>query len=119
MMVYGKDDYSYMWPRDAAFIASILDMAGFTEVTKSFYRFCQHVLHPDGYLHHRYRTDESLGSTWHSTTSQTEWLKNKILQLPIQEDETASVLVSLHKHYEVTKDLEFIEELYKPFIEKA
>lgn len=118
MIEYGKDDYSYMWPRDAAFIVSILDKAGFTEATKPFFEFCHHVLHPDGYLHHRYRSDESLGSTWHSTTSQGEWLKDKILQLPIQEDESASVLVALWKHYEVTKDLEFIEELYKPFIEK-
>lgn len=118
MMEYGKDDYGYMWPRDAAFIVATLDKAGFTEVTKPFFRFCQRVLHPDGYLHHRYRSDESLGSTWHSTTSQTEWLQDKILQLPIQEDESAGVLFSLWKHYEVTKDIEFVEELYKPFIEK-
>lgn len=118
MMEYGKDDYAYVWPRDAAFLVGTLDMAGFTEVTKPFYRFCQRVMHPDGYLHHRYRADESLGSTWHSTTSQSEWLKDRILQLPIQEDETAGVLFSLWKHYEQTKDLEFIEELYAPMIEK-
>lgn len=119
MMEYGKDDYAYMWPRDAAFIVSTLDKAGFSEVTKSFFQFCQRVLHPDGYLHHRYRSDESLGSTWHSATFQKEWLKDKILQLPIQEDETAAVIFALWKHYEMTKDIEFIEELYKPFIEKA
>jgi len=118
MIEYGKDDYSYMWPRDAAFIVSILDKAGFTEVTKPFFLFCKDVLHPDGYLHHRFRSDQSLGSTWHSTTSQREWLKDAMLQLPIQEDESASVLVSLWKHYEITKDLEFIESLYKPLIEK-
>lgn len=119
MIEYGKDDYSYMWPRDAAFIASILDKAGFTEVTKPFFLFCKDVLHPDGYLHHRFRSDQSLGSTWHSAISQTEWLKDAKLQLPIQEDESAAVLVALWKHYEVTKDLEFIESLYKPFIEKV
>lgn len=119
MIEYGKDDYSYMWPRDAAFIVSILDKAGFAEVTKPFFNFCKEVLHPDGYLHHRFRSDQSLGSTWHSTTSQTEWLKDKILQLPIQEDESAAVLVALWKHYEATKDLEFIESMYKPFIEKV
>lgn len=118
MIEYGKDDYSYMWPRDAAFIVSILDKAGFSEATKPFFRFCQAVLHPDGYLHHRFRSDQSLGSTWHSTTAQGEWLKDRLLQLPIQEDESAAVLVALWKHYEATKDLEFIEELYKPFIEK-
>lgn len=118
MIEYGKDDYSYMWPRDAAFIATTLDKAGYHEVTKDFFLFCKDVLHPDGYLHHRYRSDESLGSTWHSTTSQGEWLKDKILQLPIQEDETAGVLFALWNHYEQSKDLEFIEFLYKPLIEK-
>lgn len=118
MIEYGKDDYSYMWPRDAAFIVNALDEAGFTEVTKPFFTFCQEVLHEDGYLHHRYRPDQALGSTWHSTTAQKQWLKDGILQLPIQEDETASVLFSLWKHYQATKDLEFIESLYKPLIEK-
>lgn len=118
MMEYGKDDYSYMWPRDAAYIVSTLDKAGYTEVTKPFFMFCNEVLHPDGYLHHRFRPDKSLGSTWHSTVAQGEWLKNKILQLPIQEDESAAVLFSLWNHYECTKDIEFIESLYKPMIER-
>ncbi|MEN8252899.1 MAG: glycoside hydrolase family 15 protein [Patescibacteria group bacterium] len=119
MIEYGKDDYSYMWPRDAAFIVTALDRAGYDEVTKPFFEFCLNVLHPDGYLHHRFRADGSLGSTWHSATAQREWLKDKKLQLPIQEDETASVVVALWKHYEETRDIEFIEKLYKPFIEKT
>jgi len=118
MMEYGKDDYTYMWPRDAAFIVMTMCKAGYAETTKPFFKFCQDVLHEDGYLHHRYRSDESLGSTWHAATSQSEWLKDKILQLPIQEDESASVLVALWRYYEATKDLEFIEDLYKPLIEK-
>lgn len=118
MIEFGKDDYSYMWPRDAAFIVESLDAAGYHEITKEFFLFCKDVLHPDGYLHHRFRPDKALGSTWHSTTSQSEWLKDKILQLPIQEDESAAVIHALWKHYEVTKDLEFIESLYKPLIEK-
>jgi oligosaccharide amylase len=118
MIEYGKDDYSYMWPRDAAFIVESLDSAGYSEITKEFFLFCQEVLHPDGYLHHRFRPDKSLGSTWHASTSQQEWLKDKILQLPIQEDESASVLHALWGHYEHTKDLEFIETLYRPLIEK-
>ncbi|MEX0895919.1 MAG: glycoside hydrolase family 15 protein [Patescibacteria group bacterium] len=118
MIEFGKDDYSYMWPRDAAFIVSVLSKAGYEEVTKPFFNFCRDVLHEDGYLHHRFRSDRSLGSTWHSTTSQHDWLKDKILQLPIQEDESASVLVALWEYYQASKDLEYIEVLYKPFIEK-
>ncbi|MFZ5376632.1 MAG: glycoside hydrolase family 15 protein [Patescibacteria group bacterium] len=118
MIEYGKDDYTYMWPRDAAFIVSILNQAGYAEVTKPFFVFCSQVLHPDGYLHHRFNSDQSLGSTWHSSVKQKRWLKDKILQLPIQEDESAAVLVALWRHYQVSKDLEFIETLYKPMIEK-
>lgn len=118
MIEWGKDDYSYMWPRDAAFIVTTLCKAGFTEATKPFFLFCKDVLHEDGYLHHRYRSDQSLGSTWHASTAQRDWLKNKILQLPIQEDESASVLVALWQYYQSSKDLEFIELMYKPFIEK-
>lgn len=118
MIEYGKDDYTYMWPRDAAFIVTSFDKAGFTEVTKPFFRFCKDVLHEDGYLHHRFNSDQSLGSTWHSAIEQKSWLKDKILQLPIQEDESASVIVALWKHYQASKDLEFVEELYKPLIEK-
>ncbi len=118
MIEYGKDDYTYMWPRDAAFISTVLDKAGFAPVTRPFFEFCQDVLHPDGYLHHRFNSDRSLGSTWHSTTAQTAWLKDKILQLPIQEDESAGALFALWKHYLYCKDLEYIEKLYKPLIEK-
>jgi len=118
MIEYGKDDYTYMWPRDAAFITASLDKAGFSGVSRPFFEFCKEVLHPDGYLHHRFNADKSLGSTWHSTTAQKQWLKDKILQLPIQEDETAGVLFALWQHYLSCKDLEFIEELYKPMIEK-
>ena len=118
MIEYGKDDYSYMWPRDAAFIASSLDKAGFTEVTKPFFLFCKDVLHEDGYLHHRFNSDRSLGSTWHSSVAQKYWLKDKILQLPIQEDESAGVLYALWQHYQASEHLEFIEFLYAPLIEQ-
>jgi GH15 family glucan-1,4-alpha-glucosidase len=119
MIEYGKDDYSYMWPRDAAYIVSVLDKAGYTEVTKPFFQFCKDVLHSDGYLHHRFNADQSLGSTWHSNLAQKGWLKDKLLQLPIQEDETASVIFALWNHYQVSKDLEFIEGLFQPFIARA
>ncbi len=118
MIEYGKDDYSYMWPRDAAFITTSLDRAGFTEVTKPFFLFCKDVLHEDGYLHHRFNSDRSLGSTWHSSVAQKFWLKNKMLQLPIQEDESAGVIFALWQHYQASQHLEFIEYLYEPLIEK-
>lgn len=119
MMLGGKDTYGYVWPRDAAYVSIALDKAGYTSVTKKFFDFCHRVLHQDGYLHHRFLPDYSLGSTWQSSAIQKDWLKNKILQLPIQEDETASVIWALWQHYKYSNDIEFIESIYKPFIEKA
>ncbi|HEX8924075.1 MAG TPA: glycoside hydrolase family 15 protein, partial [Patescibacteria group bacterium] len=119
MLLYGKDSYTYVWPRDASFVAIALDKAGYSTITKKFYDFCFEVLHEDGYLHHRFQPDLSLGSTWQSSIIQKDWLKNKILQLPIQEDETATVIYGLWQHYKNSNDIEFIEAMYKPFIEKA
>jgi GH15 family glucan-1,4-alpha-glucosidase len=119
MLLYGKDAYNYVWPRDAAFVAIALDKAGYSSITKKFYEFCLEVIHKDGYLHHRFQPDYSLGSTWQSSIIQKDWLKNKILQLPIQEDETATVIFGLWQHYKHSNDIEFIESIYKDFIEKA
>lgn len=119
ILLNGKDSYNYVWPRDAAFVAIALDRAGYSSITKVFYEFCVEVSHKDGYLHHRFQPDYSLGSTWQSSVIQKDWLKNKILQLPIQEDETATVIFGLWQHYLYSKDIEFIESIYKDFIEKA
>jgi GH15 family glucan-1,4-alpha-glucosidase len=40
-------------------------------------------------------------------------------KLPIQEDETAAIVFNLWKHYEMYKDIEFIESMYNTFIEPA
>jgi GH15 family glucan-1,4-alpha-glucosidase len=70
-------------------------------------------MEPDGYFMHKYRVDGVLGSSWHP------WLQDGVQKLPIQEDETATVLYMLAAHYEYGRDIEFIESLYNPFIEPA
>lgn len=107
----GRDTYGYVWPRDAAFAAHALDRAGYVDATQRFFMFMKECLEPDGYLMHKYRVDGVLGSSWHP------WVQGGELKLPIQEDETALVLFMLWKHYELARDLEFIESLYNPFIE--
>ena len=52
-------------------------------------------------------------SSWHP------WVRDGKVQLPIQEDETALVIISLWEYYELSKDLEFIEEVYTTLIKKA
>jgi oligosaccharide amylase len=113
LLQYGRDAYSYMWPRDGALSAVALDKAGDYNVSKRFFEFCNEVITKDGYFMHKYRPDKSLGSSWHP------WVSKGIPQLPIQEDETALILYSLWKHYDFSKDLEFIESIYNSLIKKS
>jgi glucoamylase len=113
MLNYGRDTYSYMWPRDASYSAMALDAAGDQNVSKRYFEFCNKVISDGGYFMHKYRPDQSLGSSWHP------WVRNGKTELPIQEDETAIVIYALWKHYEISKDLEFIEDLYNPLIKKS
>jgi len=113
MLHHGRDTYSYVWPRDAALVAIALDKAGYADVTKRFFKFMTDRLERGGYFMHKYRSDGCLGSSWHP------WIIEGVPEFPIQEDETALVLFALWEHYHKVKDLEFIESLYNPFIEKA
>lgn len=113
MLHHGRDTYSYVWPRDGALIAHAFDVSGYGDVAKRYYSFAARALEPGGYLMHKYRSDGVLGSSWHP------WLREGVPCLPIQEDETATVLVMLWHHYERERDLEYIEALYNPFIEPA
>lgn len=113
MLYHGRDTYSYMWPRDGALTALALDLAGDSNVARRFFEFCHHVISDEGYFMHKYRADESLGSSWHS------WVSEGKAVLPIQEDETALIIYALWQHFQFSKDLEFIESVYNPLIKKA
>lgn len=113
MLQYGLDTYSYVWPRDGAYTALSLDRAGDTNVSKRFFEFCRDVITDEGYFMHKYLPDRSLGSSWHP------WIRDGQFQLPIQEDETALVVYALYEHYLVSRDLEFLEVMFNPVVEKA
>ena len=113
MLQSGNDTYSYIWPRDGAYAAMALDRAGDTNVARRFFEYCSNVMTSDGYLMHKYLPDRSLGSSWHP------WIKDGKFQLPIQEDETASVIVALRDHYRYSRDLEFLEAMYNTLVETA
>jgi oligosaccharide amylase len=113
MLQHGLDTYTYVWPRDGAYIALALDTAGDANVSKRFFEFCNSVISTEGYFMHKYLPDKSLGSSWHP------WVKDGQMQLPIQEDETALVIYALRHHYEHSHDLEFLELMYDLLVEKA
>lgn len=112
----GKDSYSYMWPRDGANTAIAYIRAKYPEYAKNFFKFCEQAITKEGYLHHKYYSDLSkgLGSSWHP------WIdKYGNSQLPIQEDETASVITALYEYYIHFEDLSFITEVWNSFIVPA
>ncbi len=113
IMAFNRDTYTYVWPRDGAFVSLALDRAGYSEVTRNFFEFCAKAQMPDGYLLHKYNPDGSLGSSWHP------WYADEEPQLPIQEDETALVVYAIWKHFEHVQDFEFLQNMYERFVKKA
>lgn len=109
----GRDYYSYVWPRDASMSGDALNRAGYFDTSERLFLFLSKLLEHDGYLMHKYRVDGVLGSSWHP------WVRNGVSELPIQEDETALPIYTLARHYDFSKDLEFIESLFDSFIEPA
>ncbi len=113
IMKFNKDTYCYMWPRDGAWVSMAFNEAGYSEITERFFRFCADAINKEGYLLHKYNPDKSVGSSWHP------WYKNGEIQIPIQEDETAIVLHALWRHFQLFKDIEFLQEMYNPLIRRA
>jgi GH15 family glucan-1,4-alpha-glucosidase len=110
---YGRDYYSYVWPRDGAYAIWPLLRLGYTEEAKAFFEFCRDILAPEGYLRHKYQPDRSIGSTWHPL------LHKDHKELAIQEDETAVVLYMLGEYLSLTKDESFVQSLYTTFVQPA
>ena len=110
---YSRDTYCYVWPRDAALAASALDFAGYSVITRNFFRFAADTIEREGYFLHKYNPDGTLASSWHP------WFQEGIAQLPIQEDETALVIWALWNHFVLYRDLDFIKPFYRPLIKRA
>lgn len=110
---FGRDYYSYVWPRDGAYAIWPLIRLGYTEEPKKFFEFCRDILTPKGYLMHKYQPDKSIGSTWHPL------LHGKRQELAIQEDETAIVIYMLSEFYHFSKDRDFAYNLYATLVQPA
>jgi len=105
-----NDHYSYMWPRDSAFVCDAMGRAGFPELTTRFLRFAHDTIKEEGYFLHKYNPDGSLASLWHP------WVRDGKPQLPIQEDATALVIWLVARHYERTRDLELTRAVYRRLV---
>jgi GH15 family glucan-1,4-alpha-glucosidase len=113
IMRFNRDTYTYVWPRDGAFVSMAMDTAGYHEMTRRFFQFCCGAISHEGYLLHKYNPDGSPGSSWHP------WFREGEMQLPIQEDETALVLVAMWRHFERYCDFEWLQDMYECFIKRA
>ncbi|MEI7603544.1 MAG: glycoside hydrolase family 15 protein [bacterium] len=111
---YRKDSYCYLWHRDAALTISVLDKLGYTSLSEKFFRQCATLLEPEGFFLHTYTSTGSPGTSWHPWVDS---LGNP--QLPIQEDETGTVLWALWKSYENHHNQELISELWDSLIKPA
>jgi glucoamylase len=105
-----NDHYSYVWPRDAAFVADAADRAGFPEVARRFLTFAHDTISSSGYFLHKYTPDGALASSWNP------WIRDGKKQLPIQEDETALVVWLLERHYQRTRDLDFVRSVFRRLV---
>ncbi len=110
---YGRDYYSYVWPRDGALTMLTMMRAGFFEEPKRFLQFCADTMHPKGYMMHKYQPDRSIGSTWHPL------MHRHHPELAIQEDETALVIIALAEYYRQTEDKEFLNSVYPGLVLRA
>jgi GH15 family glucan-1,4-alpha-glucosidase len=108
---YGRDYYSYVWPRDGAYAMWPLIRLGYTEEPKKFFEFCRDIMNPEGYMMHKYQPDKAIGSTWHPL------VHGKRAELAIQEDETAIIVFMLSEYFAESEDKEFVSNLYGTMIQ--
>jgi GH15 family glucan-1,4-alpha-glucosidase len=110
---FGRDYYSYVWPRDGAYAIWPLIRLGYKEEVRNYFEFCRDIMTPDGYLKHKYQPDRSIGSTWHPL------VHGDRKELAIQEDETAILIYMLGEYHTASKDDTFVLSLYNTFIQPA
>lgn len=110
---YGRDYYSYVWPRDGGFAIWPLIRLGYQDIPRRFFEFCRDIMHKDGYMLHKYQPDRSIGSTWHPL------IHGRHAELAIQEDETAIVIFMLGEYLKYSGDRDFVFSLYTTLIQPA
>lgn len=113
ILAFGRDHYSYVWPRDSGLVALSLIRAGYGHSIKSFFSFCQKTISDQGFFWHKYNPDGTLGSSWHP------WIKGRKPNVPIQEDETALIIIAFAKYYRQTGDWELIRDNYDRLLKIA
>ncbi len=113
MLNYARDNYSYCWPRDAAFVLWPLIRLGYQDEPKAFFEFARDVLSEEGMLMHKFQPDRAIGSSWHPLVHKGS------PELAIQEDETAIVIFMMYQYLMETEDEDFVRRFYDTLIQPA
>lgn len=88
--------YAYCWGRDAAFITEALDKCGLTQVVDRFYEWAVEVQDEEGSWQQRYHMDGNLAPSW-----------------GLQVDETGTLIWGMLRHYEATKEKDFLLKVWE------
>ncbi len=104
-------NYSYVWGRDAAQVAALLDRLDLHDYARRYHHFTANLISPDQpFLLQKYCADGSFGATWHP------WIYDGVPETPFQEDETALTIWSMGFHAWATDDIEWLDKHYDGFI---
>ena len=122
-LVHGQESYSYVWPRDGAYIANALDKAGYAFLATGFYNFCNDVIHRDpahmndephedqAYMLQKYTPDKLVASNWMARVDEEGSFRP-----PIEEDETAVIPYAVWQHYLKYRDIEVLAPWFRPLL---
>jgi len=110
---FGGGGYTYMSPREATVAAVAFDLAGYSDLARRHFIFCAAAQTDRGYLMPRYEADADVGPIFHPL------IRNGTAVPPAAEDDTAIAIHALWKHFQRSRDVEFVEPLYRGFVTEA
>lgn len=105
----GKDTYSYLWPRDGAYVALAYIESGFKYEAQNYFQYLEKIISSEGYFLHKFypsytHRGSALASSWHP------WIDNfGNPQLPIQLDQMALNIIAISKFYQKFDDFDLLK----------
>jgi len=87
--------YGYCWGRDAGYITTAIDKAGYTDIGRKFYEWAINAQDADGSWDHRHYMNGDLAPAW-----------------GYQADEPASILWGMWQHFLIAGDREFLSKCW-------
>lgn len=104
ILTTARAHYGYVWPRDGALTAMVLDGVGAHEESRALFRFLAGLPRsPRGGFWQKYGMDGTLGATWHP------WA-DPAAPDPVQPDESALVILAVRSHLAAKADEAFRRE---------